>query len=104
MGPLQASAPGPVQAAAPTAAPGTVVDAGWAGDYGNLVVISHGGGLTTAYGHQSRIAVSYGEHLSQRQVLGYVGCTGHCTGPHVHFEVRIGGSPINPLQCLRRRR
>jgi hypothetical protein len=85
------------------AAPGRVVYAGWEGDYGYLLVIDHGGGLSTAYAHQSRLAVSWGRRLSPRQVLGSVGCTGNCTGPHLHFEVRIRGRPVDPLRCLPRR-
>jgi murein DD-endopeptidase MepM/ murein hydrolase activator NlpD len=82
------------------AAAGVVVWAGWEGGYGNLVVVDHGGGLSTAYGHQERIAVSYGQHVAQGEVLGYVGCTGHCFGPHLHFEVRINGSAVDPLGYL----
>jgi len=81
------------------AASGTVIFAGWMGGYGNLVIIDHGGGMSTAYGHQSSIAVGGGS-ISQGQVLGYVGCTGHCFGPHLHFEVRINGSPVDPLGYL----
>jgi murein DD-endopeptidase MepM/ murein hydrolase activator NlpD len=82
------------------AAAGVVVWAGWEGGYGNLVVVDHGGGLSTAYGHQERIAVSYGQHVGQGEVVGYVGCTGHCFGPHLHFEVRINGSAVDPLGYL----
>jgi murein DD-endopeptidase MepM/ murein hydrolase activator NlpD len=82
------------------AASGTVVYCGWEGGYGNLVVIDHGGGLATAYGHQSSIAASCGQHVGQGEVVGYVGCTGHCFGPHLHFEVRINGSPVDPLGYL----
>ncbi len=82
------------------AAAGVVVWAGWEGGYGNLVVVDHGGGLSTAYGHQERIAVSYGQQVAQGEVLGYVGCTGHCFGPHLHFEVRINGSAVDPLGYL----
>jgi murein DD-endopeptidase MepM/ murein hydrolase activator NlpD len=86
----------PIQAAAA----GVVVYAGWLGGYGNLVVIDHGGGLATAYGHQSQLAVSNGQQVSQGQVIGYIGCTGHCFGPHLHFEVRINGAPVDPLGYL----
>jgi murein DD-endopeptidase MepM/ murein hydrolase activator NlpD len=82
------------------AASGTVIYCGWEGGYGNLVVIDHGGNLATAYGHQSSIAVGCGQQVSQGQVIGYVGSTGHSTGPHLHFEVRIGGSPVDPLGYL----
>ncbi|HEY6584771.1 MAG TPA: peptidoglycan DD-metalloendopeptidase family protein [Gaiellaceae bacterium] len=81
------------------AASGTVIYAGWMGGYGNLIIIDHGGGLATAYGHQSSFAVGGGA-VSQGQVIGYVGCTGHCFGPHVHFEVRVNGSPVDPLGYL----
>jgi murein DD-endopeptidase MepM/ murein hydrolase activator NlpD len=82
------------------AAAGTVIYCGWESGYGNLVVIDHGGTLATAYGHQSSIAVSCGQHVEQGQTIGYVGCTGHCFGPHLHFEVRINGSPVDPLGYL----
>ncbi len=80
---------------------GRVISAGDAGDgYGTKVVIDHGGGYTTLYAHQSRLGVSTGASVSQGQVIGYVGCTGSCTGDHLHFEVRINGSPQNPLSYL----
>jgi peptidoglycan DL-endopeptidase CwlO len=82
------------------AASGRVVYSGWMSGYGNLVAIDHGRGLSTAYGHQSQIAVSNGQTVSQGQVIGYVGCTGHCFGPHLHFEVRINGSPVDPMGYL----
>jgi murein DD-endopeptidase MepM/ murein hydrolase activator NlpD len=82
------------------AAAGTVIYAGWLGGYGNLVVVDHGGALSTAYGHQSQIAVSSGQHVEQGDVLGYVGSTGHSTGPHLHFEVRINGQAVDPLGYL----
>jgi len=81
------------------AAAGVVIYAGWMGGYGNLIIIDHGGGLATAYAHQSSFAVGGGS-VSQGQVIGYVGCTGHCFGPHVHFEVRINGSAVDPLGYL----
>jgi len=82
------------------AAAGDVIYAGWEGGYGNLGVIDHGGGLATAYGHQSRIAVSVGQQVDQGQIIGYVGSTGHSTGPHLHFEVRVNGQPVDPLGYL----
>ena len=82
------------------AAGGTVIYCGWMGGYGNLVVIDHGGGLATAYGHQSAIAVGCGQYVGRGQTIGYVGSTGHSTGPHLHFEVRINGSPVDPLGYL----
>ena len=82
------------------AAAGTVVLAGWVSGYGNYICIDHGGGLATCYAHQSSFAVSQGASVSQGQVIGYVGCTGHCFGPHLHFEVRIHGTPVDPLGYL----
>ena len=82
------------------AAAGTVIYAGWLGGYGNLTVIDHGGGLATAYGHQSSIAVSVGEQVAQGQTIGNVGSTGHSTGPHLHFEVRVNGQAVDPLGYL----
>jgi murein DD-endopeptidase MepM/ murein hydrolase activator NlpD len=82
------------------AASGTVIYAGWLGGYGNLVVVDHGGGLSTAYGHQQRIYVAYGQQVGQGEVLGEVGSTGHSFGPHLHFEVRVNGSPVDPLGYL----
>jgi murein DD-endopeptidase MepM/ murein hydrolase activator NlpD len=82
------------------AAAGTVISAGYMGGYGNLVVIDHGGGLATAYAHLSGYAAGYGQSVSQGQVIGYVGCTGHCYGPHLHFEVRVNGAAVDPLGYL----
>jgi murein DD-endopeptidase MepM/ murein hydrolase activator NlpD len=70
------------------------------GGYGNFTCIDHGGGLSTCYAHQASFAVSAGEQVSQGQVIGYSDCTGHCFGPHVHFEVRIGGAPTDPMGYL----
>jgi len=86
----------PIQAAAG----GTVIYCGWEEGYGNFVVLDHGGNLATAYGHQSSIAVTCGQQVSQGDVIGYVGCTGHCFGPHLHFEVRVNGNPVDPLGYL----
>jgi murein DD-endopeptidase MepM/ murein hydrolase activator NlpD len=82
------------------AAAGSVIYAGWEGGYGNLIVVDHGGGLATAYAHQSSFAVGNGTRVSQGQVIGYVGCTGRCFGPHLHFEVRVNGSAVDPLGYL----
>jgi murein DD-endopeptidase MepM/ murein hydrolase activator NlpD len=82
------------------AASGTVVLAGWTGGYGNYTCIDHGGGMATCYGHQSSYAVSGGAQVSQGQVIGYVGNTGHSFGAHLHFEVRINGNPVDPLGYL----
>jgi murein DD-endopeptidase MepM/ murein hydrolase activator NlpD len=82
------------------AASGQVIYAGWMDGYGNLVFIDHGRGISTGYAHQSSIAVSNGQTVSQGQVIGYVGCTGHCFGPHLHFEVRVNGTPVDPLGYL----
>jgi murein DD-endopeptidase MepM/ murein hydrolase activator NlpD len=81
------------------AASGTVIYAGWMGGYGNLIIIDHGGGIATAYAHQSSFTVGGGP-VSQGQTIGYVGCTGHCFGPHLHFEVRVNGSAVDPLGYL----
>ena len=83
-----------------SAASGRVIYAGWMDGYGNLVFVDHGGGISTGYAHQSSIAVSNGQTVSQGQLIGYVGCTGHCFGPHLHFEVRVNGSPVDPLGYL----
>jgi murein DD-endopeptidase MepM/ murein hydrolase activator NlpD len=82
------------------AAAGVVIHAGWMGGYGNLVVLDHGGGLATAYAHASSIIVGNGQSVAQGQTLSYVGCTGHCFGPHLHFEVRVNGAPVDPLGYL----
>jgi len=82
------------------AAAGTVIYAGWMSGYGNLVVIDHGNGLSTAYAHGSSLAVRVGQSVSQGQTVSYVGATGHATGPHLHFEVRVNGVAVDPLQYL----
>jgi murein DD-endopeptidase MepM/ murein hydrolase activator NlpD len=95
-----------VDIAAPTGAPivasasGVVIYAGWMDGYGNLVVVDHGGGLATAYAHQSSIGVGVGQSVAQGQTIGYIGCTGHCFGSHLHFEVRVKGVAVDPLGYL----
>ncbi len=79
---------------------GRVVLLGWTGGYGNYTCIQHAGSLSTCYAHQSRYGTSNGANVSQGQVIGYVGCTGHCFGDHLHFEVRVGGAPVNPMGYL----
>jgi peptidoglycan DL-endopeptidase CwlO len=82
------------------AAAGQVVLMGWVGGYGNYTCIQHGGSLSTCYAHQSSFATSNGASVGQGQVIGYVGCTGHCFGDHLHFETRTGGSPVDPMGYL----
>ena len=79
---------------------GTVIFTGFNGGYGNLVLVDHGGGVVTAYAHLSSIAVSSGQSVGGGSFLGSVGCTGSCTGPHLHFEVRVNGSTVDPLSYL----
>ncbi|HET9938756.1 MAG TPA: peptidoglycan DD-metalloendopeptidase family protein [Gaiella sp.] len=81
-------------------AAGRVINAGWLGGYGNLVVVDHGGGLSTAYAHNTSFAVSVGDTVSAGQVIAYSGSTGNSSGPHVHFEVRVNGSAVDPLGYL----
>ncbi len=83
-----------------SATAGTVILAGWFGGYGNTVVVDHGGGLTTLYAHQSSLAVSYGAAVGAGDVVGYAGSTGLSTGPHLHFEVRVNGNPVDPAGYL----
>jgi murein DD-endopeptidase MepM/ murein hydrolase activator NlpD len=91
---------------APTGTPihaakaGVIASVNCGSGYGICTIIDHGGGLTTLYAHQSRTASVAGEQVAQGQVIGYVGCTGFCTGPHLHFEVRINGVPHNPILYL----
>jgi murein DD-endopeptidase MepM/ murein hydrolase activator NlpD len=79
---------------------GRVVLMGWVGGYGNYTCIQHTGSLSTCYAHQSSFATSNGASVGQGQVIGYVGCTGHCFGDHLHFETRSGGSPVDPMGYL----
>lgn len=90
---------------------GTPIRAGGDGDvalasmgfsgYGHEIVLDHGHGLTTIYGHMSALAVLAGQHVTRGQVIGYVGQTGHATGPHLHYEVRVHNVPVNPHKFLR---
>jgi murein DD-endopeptidase MepM/ murein hydrolase activator NlpD len=95
-----------IDIAAPSGTPigaavaGTIIYAGWQSGYGNVVIISHGGGLSTLYGHQSRLGTSLGQVVGAGQTIGYIGSTGHSTGPHLHFETRYGGVARNPRGCL----
>lgn len=79
---------------------GVVVYAGWWGGYGKVVIIDHGGGISTLYGHCSAIYVNKGQNVSQGEVIATVGATGLATGPHLHFEVRKNGKPVDPLSYL----
>ena len=79
---------------------GTVVYAGWMGGYGNAVMIDHGGGLVTLYGHNTAVLVSEGQAVDKGQVIAHAGSTGYSTGPHCHFEVRLHGETVNPLSYL----
>jgi murein DD-endopeptidase MepM/ murein hydrolase activator NlpD len=81
-------------------ADGTIESAAYNGDYGNLIVISHGFGLTTRYGHLSAFAVKAGQTVRRGDVIGYVGATGRATGSHLHYEILANGRLINPLQLL----
>jgi murein DD-endopeptidase MepM/ murein hydrolase activator NlpD len=79
---------------------GSVVLMGWVGGYGNYTCIQHTSSLSTCYAHQSAFGTSNGASVSKGQVIGYVGCTGHCFGDHLHFEVRVGGAPVDPMGYL----
>ncbi|MDP8937495.1 MAG: peptidoglycan DD-metalloendopeptidase family protein, partial [Actinomycetota bacterium] len=79
---------------------GVVVTAGTMSGYGNTTIVDHGGGIATLYAHQSSIGVSEGQRVTAGQTIGRVGCSGSCTGPHLHFEVRRNGDPVNPVPYL----
>jgi murein DD-endopeptidase MepM/ murein hydrolase activator NlpD len=79
---------------------GRVVLMGWVGGYGNYTCIQHNASLSTCYAHQSSFGTSNGANVSQGQVIGSVGCTGHCFGDHLHFETRVNGSPVDPMGYL----
>ena len=82
------------------AKPGTVILAAYTGGYGNYTCVDHGGGLSSCYAHQSSFAVSSGDQVDQGEVIGYSGNTGSSTGPHLHFEIRVNGSAVDPLGYL----
>jgi len=81
-------------------ADGEVVGSGWSDGYGNLVQIDHGNGIVTLYGHNSQIIVHVGQVVKKGQVISYMGSTGNSTGPHVHYEVRVNGTAVNPESFL----
>ncbi|MDX8153021.1 peptidoglycan DD-metalloendopeptidase family protein [Patulibacter brassicae] len=95
-----------IDIAVPTGTPvraadsGTVAIAGWVGGYGNYICINHGGGLSTCYGHNSRLGVRVGQQVTQGQVIAASGNTGNSTGPHIHFETRVNGVPRDPMSYL----
>jgi murein DD-endopeptidase MepM/ murein hydrolase activator NlpD len=95
-----------IDIAAPTGTPiwaaaaGTVIHSGWLGGYGNLVVVDHGNGLATAYAHASAILVGVGQSVEQGETVSLVGSTGNSSGPHLHFEVRVNGTAVDPLLYL----
>jgi virulence factor Mce-like protein len=93
---IDATTGDPVRAAAA----GRVVQAGYYNGYGNSILVDHGDGMTTMYAHLSALGVTVGEEIEQGYVIGLVGCTGSCTGDHLHFEVRLGGTPVDPLLYL----
>ena len=78
----------------------TFIFTGRMSDYGNLVIIDHGNGITTRYGHLSRFAARVGEHITKGEVIAYVGTTGRTTAPHLHYEVRVNDRPVDPVRYL----
>ena len=80
--------------------PGKVIYSGWYGGYGNCLMIDHGGGVVTLYGHNSSLKVGVGQRVSRGQTIALIGSTGNSTGPHCHFEVRINGKTTDPLDYI----
>lgn len=89
--------PGPIGTPIYATADGVVSRSGWASGYGNLVQITHGGGMETRYGHMSKLLVSANSYVKRGQLIGLMGSTGRSTGSHLHYEVRVDGAAINPL-------
>ena len=83
------------------AARGKVIYAGWQGGYGNTIMIHHGSGITTLYGHLEKILIKYGQIISKGDVIGLVGSTGKSTGPHLHYEIRVNGKRVDPMNYLK---
>lgn len=79
---------------------GRIIYAGWRGGYGKVIMVYHGNALVTLYGHMSGYAVGIGQNVNKGQTIGYVGSTGYSTGPHLHFETRVNGVPVDPLRYL----
>jgi len=82
---------------------GIVILAGWQGGYGNTIMIHHGSGITTLYGHLKKILVRRGQIISRGEVIGLVGSTGVSTGPHLHYEIRINGKRVDPMNYLQQK-
>jgi murein DD-endopeptidase MepM/ murein hydrolase activator NlpD len=95
-----------IDIAAPYGAPivasadGVVLFVGWYGGYGNTVILDHGSSYSTLYAHCSAILVSQGQDVARGQAIARVGATGYATGPHLHFEIRVNGVPVNPMSRL----
>ena len=89
---------------APVKAPadGVVISAKWGRDFGNMVLLNHGNGYTTRYGHMQKYIVSVGQQIKKGQIIGYVGTTGRSTNPHLHYEVRLNSVAVNPVKYLNR--
>jgi murein DD-endopeptidase MepM/ murein hydrolase activator NlpD len=81
-------------------ADGVVESAGWSGHYGKLVIVDHGNGLETYYAHLSQFLVVPGQEVRRSEIIALTGGTGHVTGPHIHYEVRVGGTAVNPYKYL----